>query len=96
MTAHVFDSLGLGAAISLTERERQVLRWTVEGLNAFDISEKLNISVSTVNWQSVKCLPSLAPPIKYRRQRERSLSIALTYAGAAKTRHFTSRPDPGN
>ncbi|MGS1041832.1 helix-turn-helix transcriptional regulator [Burkholderia glumae] len=56
MTAHVFDSLGLGAAISLTERERQVLRWTVEGLNAFDISEKLNISVSTVNWHIGKVL----------------------------------------
>ncbi|ALK35194.1 LuxR family transcriptional regulator [Burkholderia plantarii] len=56
MTVHVLDSLGLGAAISLTEREREVLQWTVEGLNASDISEKLSISASTVNWHIGKLL----------------------------------------
>jgi LuxR family transcriptional regulator, quorum-sensing system regulator SolR len=56
MTMYVLDSLGMGEAVALTGREREVLQWTVEGMNAFEISDKLQISVSTVNWHIGKVI----------------------------------------
>jgi LuxR family transcriptional regulator, quorum-sensing system regulator SolR len=59
MTAHILKDMGIENEIKLTAREREVLIWTMEGLNAADISRKLNIATSTVNYHVSQILTKL-------------------------------------
>lgn len=59
MSNHILADMGLEGAVNLSERELEVLRWTSDGMNAAEVSEKLNISISTVNWHIQQILTKL-------------------------------------
>ncbi len=59
MTNHILKDIGIKSDIKLTAREREVLIWTMEGMSAADISKKLNIATSTVNFHVAHILEKL-------------------------------------
>jgi LuxR family transcriptional regulator, quorum-sensing system regulator SolR len=59
MTSHILKDIGIKDDVKLTAREREVLIWTMEGMSAADISKKLNIATSTVNFHVAHILEKL-------------------------------------
>lgn len=60
----LMDKLMPEAAIELSAREVEVLRWTAEGKTSNDVSEILNISERTVNFHVSNALLKLGAPNK--------------------------------
>jgi LuxR family transcriptional regulator, quorum-sensing system regulator SolR len=59
MSRHILADKGITSGAQLTAREREVLLWTTEGMNAAEIAQQLNISISTVNWHVSRILEKL-------------------------------------
>lgn len=53
-----------GAALSLSAREAEVLRWTADGKTASEVAEILNISERTVNFHIANAVAKLRTPNK--------------------------------
>jgi LuxR family transcriptional regulator, quorum-sensing system regulator BjaR1 len=45
--------------VTLSEREKEILRWTAIGKSAWDISEILNISNRTVEWHIAQAMKKI-------------------------------------
>ncbi len=76
MSGHLIAESGTSRPAHLTSREREVLLWTTEGLNASDIAKQLHISISTVNWHVARILSKLGAANKVQAA-SRAIALGL-------------------